>query len=98
MNYNQISLSFSLCSDVDVKLENILAALRSETSRMHHDMAIPSSLIALKDLCDLKQVKLDARFASSNRDDEDWEMIKMAKSLFATMLVVSPSSDHHMTR
>ena len=78
--------------------ENIIPALRSETSRMHRDMTIPSSLIALKDLSDLKQVKLDARFASSNRDDEDCEMIKMAKSLFATMLVVSPSDHHHITR
>ena len=90
------SVNLSFC-DVDVKPKNILPALRSETSRIHHDVVVPSSLIALKGLCELKEVKLDARFGDSDEDDADSEMIKMAKSLFATMLVVTPSVGH-MTR
>jgi hypothetical protein len=84
--------------DVDVKPKNILSVLRSQTSRIHRDDAAvspPPSLTALKGLCELKEVELDARFASCNGDgDEDSEMVKMAKSLSATMLIASPSTRH----
>lgn len=70
------------------KLENLIGKLQTETSHEHE--AANLQLNALRNLCELKQVQLDVRYALSG--NEELELIEEASSVLATMLVVSPSN------
>lgn len=72
------------------KVENIIAKLQNEI--VQEQEAAKEQLKALKDICNLKQVQLDLRFAISG--NEKLELIQEASSAHATMLVVSPTIRH----
>eukprot|EP00250_Pteridium_aquilinum_P017614 c23704_g2_i1 orf=292-1566(+) len=72
------------------KVENLIGKLQTESSHDHG--AAHSQLMALKELCEAKQIQMDVRFALSG--NEELELIEEASSLLATMLVVSPPSRH----
>lgn len=72
------------------KTENIIGRVQNETAQ--EQGGADRQLGALKDICNVKQVQLDLRFAISGSDE--LELIEEASSVHATMLVVSPTSRH----